>query len=250
MVNIFKNKKIVIWISSIVLSLSILVGGVLLYTSDYYFADTVAIESFRVDGTVQKREVKKGITAYGKEDADYGIIFYPGGKVEHTAYEPLMRELASKGALCVLVEMPFNLAVLGMNKADGIREQFPNVSRWYMSGHSLGGAMAAAYLEKNASEFEGLILLAAYSTTDLSSTSLRVLPIYGSEDGVMNMEKYKECKTNLPANTTSVKLKGGCHAYFGMYGEQEGDGTPTLTNVEQIRKTSEHITRFIAEGVK
>ena len=250
MVNIFKKKKIVIWISSIVLSLSILVGGVLLYTSDYYFADTVAIESFRVDGTVQKREVKKGITAYGKEDAAYGIIFYPGGKVEHTAYEPLMRELASKGALCVLVEMPFNLAVLGMNKADGIREQFPNVSRWYMSGHSLGGAMAANYLANHAQEYEGLILLASYSTKDLSAENLRVLSVCASNDTVLNKDKYEECKKNLPAHFIEYTISGGCHAYFGMYGEQEGDGTPTLTNVEQIRKTSEHITRFIAEGVK
>ncbi len=248
--SIFKNKKIVIWISSIFLSISILVGGLSIYASDYYRADTTAIKEFGLDGAIAQREIKKGITAYGKEDADYGIIFYPGGKVEHTAYVPLMRQLASKGALCILIEMPFKLAVLGANKADDIREEFPNVSRWYMSGHSLGGAMASSYVEKNASEFEGLILLGAYSTKDLSATSLRVLSIYGSEDKVMNMEKYEECKANLPANAYDIKLKGGCHAYFGMYGEQEGDGTATITNAEQIRKTSDRITNFIAEGAK
>ena len=248
--KVLKRKKLAIWLSSIVLAITLIAGGFTMYVSDYYRADTQAIKAFSVDGTVEQREIKKGVTAYGKEDAKYGIIFYPGGKVEYTAYEPLMRQLASKGALCILVKMPFNLAVLDINAADGICEKYPNVTTWYMAGHSLGGSMAASYIAKNTEEFKGLILLAAYSTSDISESGLRVLSIYGSEDTVMNKEKYDECKKNLPAAAIEVKLKGGCHAYFGMYGEQAGDGTPTITNTEQIKKASDHITQFITEGEK
>ena len=35
---------------------------------------------------------------------------------------------------------------------------------------------------------------------------------------------------------------GGCHAGFGMYGPQDGDGTPTITATEQITRTADAIT--------
>jgi len=60
---------------------------------------------------------------------DSASIFYPGGKVEHTAYVPLLRACAERGILCVLVQMPCNLAVLNVNGADGIRERFSEIDR-------------------------------------------------------------------------------------------------------------------------
>lgn len=64
-----------------------------------------------------------------------------------------------------------------------------------------------------------------------------VISIYGSCDGVLNLDKYKECKSNLPASYTEKVIDGGCHAYFGMYGEQKGDGIAEITNGEQIETT-------------
>lgn len=102
--------------------------------------------------------------------------------------------------------------------------------------------MAASYLADHADEYEGLILLGAYSTADLSETGLEVLSVYGSEDKVMNRVKYEQNKSNLPDDFTEIVLAGGCHAYFGMYGVQEGDGVPTIRNEEQILFTAEHIS--------
>ena len=107
--------------------------------------------------------------------------------------------------------------------------------------------MAAAYLEKNAEGYEGLILLASYSTADLSQTELEVLSIYGSEDKVLSREKYDEYKSNLPDGFVEMVIDGGCHAYFGMYGAQNGDGVPTISNSEQIRITVEAIVNMINE---
>ena len=69
--------------------------------------------------------------------------------------------------------------------------------------------------------------------------------VYGSEDKVLNWEKYDECKNNLPSGFVEHIVKGACHAYFGVYGEQDGDGTPTISNEEQIRATSSIILEFI-----
>ena len=103
----------------------------------------------------------------------------------------------------------------------------------------------AAYLSENTEDFEGLILLGSYSTANLSDTSLDALSIYGSEDKVLNYEKYNANKSNLPDDFTEVVIDGGCHAYFGMYGMQDGDGTPRITNKEQINQTVNRVAEFI-----
>lgn len=211
-----------------------------MYVNDYYRADSAAIAAF-----VPESHLSAG--AYVPEEPfEAGLIFYPGGKVEAAAYAPLMEACAAEGILCVPVEMPLRLAVLDVNAADGIREQFPEVERWYIGGHSLGGAMAAAYLGDHAHDFAGLVLLGAYATEDLSDTELEVLSVYGSEDLVLDREKYEENRQNLPEECTELVLDGGCHAGFGMYGAQDGDGTPTLTAAEQIRLTAEAIGEFTA----
>ena len=99
--------------------------------------------------------------------------------------------------------------------------------------------MAAGYAAKNAQEFEGLLLLASYSTADISQSGLDVLSVYGSEDEVLNMEKYEENIGNLPSDVQERVVEGGCHAYFGSYGEQEGDGTATINPIEQMKITLE-----------
>ena len=83
--------------------------------------------------------------------------------------------------------------------------------------------------------------MAAYSTKDLSQSDLDVLLIRGSNDQVLNMEKYEENLSNLPDDYTEVVIEGGCHGYFGDYGMQAGDGTPTITVEEQTKETVDAI---------
>ncbi len=228
-----------------VLVVLLLICGV--YVSDYYHADDTAIAAYEVEGNFDVKTWDDKTIIYESEHAMAGLIFYPGGKVEYTAYEPLMKELAAEGILCALVEMPFNLAVLDVNAADGIKEQYPDIDNWYMGGHSLGGSMASAYLSDNADEYKGLILLGSYSTEDLSHTKLRVLSIYGSEDKVLNKDKYNDSLVNMPKSFSEFVIQGGCHAYFGMYGQQDGDGTPTISNEFQIEITATKIEEFIIQ---
>ena len=135
---------------------------------------------------------------------------------------------------------------MNADAADGLRQAHPEVTDWYIAVHSLGGAMAASYAAKHAEDFSGLILLAAYSTKDLTQTPLRVLSVYGSEDGVMNRDSYEKDRANLPDDTTEIVIDGGCHAQFGCYGAQDGDGTPTISATEQISQTASAIAAFVA----
>lgn len=217
----------------------------IVYLEDYYHADMEAIKIFVADSTVEMYCSEDGNIIWEPEQASAGFIFYPGGKVEHTAYIPLMDALSARGILCVLVEMPFRLAIFDINAAEGIQEEFPQIKNWYIGGHSFGGSMAASYLSDGGDSFEGLILLGSYSVEDLSETNLSVLSIYGSDDMVVNREKYEESKENLPASFEEIIIPGGCHAYFGMYGEQEGDGVPTITNEDQIIYTADAIAAMV-----
>ena len=232
-----KGLKVLIIIAAVLLVCFIACA---VYVSDYYRAEEAAV--LISDGA---HELSEDILVFEPENARAGFIFYPGGKVEYTAYEPLMNACKEQGILCVLVKMPFNLAVLDINAANGITEQFPHVENWYIGGHSLGGSMAAGFLAENLTEFDGLILLGSYSTYDLSDAGVSVLSVYGSEDTVLNREKYNEYRVNLPDDFTEIVIDGGCHAYFGVYGPQDGDGTPEISNEEQISLTAEAISAFV-----
>ncbi len=240
--NVKRGKIITI---ATLLAILLLVGVCAVYVNDYYRADSKAIAEFEVENAIDKKVLGDDTIVYVGKETNAGLIFYPGGKVEYTAYEPLMKSLASEGVLCMLARMPFSLAVLDVNAADGLQELYPEIEEWYIGGHSLGGSMAASYFSKNVSEYEGIVLLGSYSTADLSQTGVDVLSIYGSEDKVLNREKYLEYEVNLPDDFTELVIDGGCHAYFGMYGEQEGDGTPEISNAEQIKITTEAIMEMI-----
>ncbi|MBQ1206721.1 MAG: alpha/beta hydrolase [Clostridia bacterium] len=242
-----KRKRFIV-IVSITLVIAILFTACAIYLCDHYEADEDAIAAFAPNNTVKTQNLENGNTVFRTDEIRAGFIFYPGGKVESEAYKPLMISLASYGFLCVLVDMPFNLAVLDINAADGIQQQFPEVKDWYIGGHSLGGAMAASYLGDNSESFKGLALLGAYSTEDLSGTDLSVISIYGSEDKVMDRQEYESNKQNLPKNFKEIVIEGGCHSYFGMYGAQDGDGIPSWSNQDQIVYTAQQITRYFIHG--
>lgn len=241
-----KPKKALRIILLVLLAALVLCGGfAAAYVNDYYHAEEIATQAMTAGDEVEIGRWEDGTIVFQPQTPAEGLIFYPGGKVEYNAYAPLMRACAQRGILCVLVKMPCNLAVLNANAADGIVEQFPQVERWYIGGHSLGGAMAASYAAKHSDTLDGLILLAAYSTADLADTDIAVLSLYGSEDGVLNREKYQEYQSNLPENAEESILQGGCHAYFGSYGAQDGDGIPTITNEQQVRWTADNIAEWI-----
>lgn len=229
----------------VALLLAVVIIGGFVYVKSGYDATEEAVAATASNENVTVTEEKNGDLVFMPENPIAGMIFYPGAKVEYKAYAPLMQKFAQQRIACVLVEMPLNLAVLDKDAAKGIKEQYPQIRDWYMAGHSLGGAMAASYTAAHADEYKGLILLAAYSEEDLSQTELQVISLYGSEDQVLDLEKYEECKLNLPETTYGLAIGGGCHAFFGDYGEQSGDGEPWIDREKQMDLTVEAVLKQI-----
>lgn len=237
-----KVKRAFFIILLIIISLSAVCA---VYLSDYYHASKAAMGALNLPPAAVEIKQSDHRIAVIPQNPIAGMIFYPGGKVQYEAYVPLLEACAEKGILCIMPKMPGNLAVLDPNAAEGIQAEYPQISKWYMAGHSLGGAMAANYAASNADNFSGLILLAAYSTKDLTNSGLNVISIYGSEDNVLNMEKLVQSRANLPENAEELVIEGGCHAFFGSYGNQDGDGRPTITREEQILQTASAIEAFV-----
>ena len=238
------KKKILIALVSIIAVIILLCGVCLVFVLDCYKADMDAINSFATENEVDYT-TDGAYTVFAPEGASVGLIFYPGAKVEHEAYLPLMEACADKGILCVLVEMPMYFPLIGSGLAEGVCEMFPNIDKWYIGGHSLGGYSASMYLEKNLDKFEGLILLASYTASDFSNKDIDALAIYGTEDKIMNRERYNEGLALLPNDYTELVIEGGCHAFFAMYNGQDIADAKGITNEEQIFATAEAIAEFV-----
>ena len=144
-------------VSLIVIAIMVIVF--LVYVSNYYHVQDrqAALES---TDDVKVEEVDYGYFFDGPGN-DTALIFYPGAKVEDLAYASLLKQLAADGIDCYLVHMPGNLAFMGMNRADKVMETY-SYEHWYLVGHSLGGAMAAVYADKNSEKLDGLIFLIEY----------------------------------------------------------------------------------------
>ena len=229
------RRKLWTWLIGVVAVLSVAAAGANLWVEGQYPYRDAATAALVTDAAVTVEQTESAI-AFIPDEPVSGFIFYPGGLVPTEAYAPLLHALAEEGVLCVVPVMPFRLAVLDMNAADGIAAQYPDITRWAIGGHSLGGAMAASYAAGHGEDFAALVLLAAYSTAELPE-DLSVVSIYGDADGVMNREKYAKYRPNLPENAVELIIPGGNHAQFGDYGSQKGDGAATIPPDEQIRQT-------------
>ena len=144
--------------------------------SDYYPADEIALEVLAQDSTI---EVQDDLTILSPSyPTDTAVIFYPGAKVEAEAYLPLLEQIRQTGVICILVHMPFRMAIFDANAAEEVMEQFPDIQHWYIAGHSMGGAMASRFAAGHPDEVDGLILLGAYIYGDYPPE--KTLTVYGS----------------------------------------------------------------------
>ena len=230
----------------ILIILILLAASAAVYTADFHHADESARACLETPAPGIMTETSKGKIAFIPEEPKAGLIFYPGGKVEYTAYAPLMEKLAQEGILCVLLKMPLNLAVLDRNAAEGVANEYPAVSRWAVGGHSLGGVMAASYAAGHPGSVDALVLLASYSTANLTDKGIDALSIYGTEDGVLSTAAYEKNRANLPSDLSETVIDGGCHSYFGNYGMQKGDGEPYMSRDEQQLMTAVAVAEFLS----
>jgi hypothetical protein len=179
--------------------------------------------------------------------ASTALIFYPGGRVDYRAYAPLLRPIAAQGYLVVLVPMPLNLAVFGVEKAQEVIAAFPEIKHWAIGGHSLGGSMAAQFVINHPNEISGIAFWASYPGSSMAGLSIPVVSISGGNDGLATPAKIDAARGLLPAATRYVAIQGGIHAQFGSYGAQPGDGTAGLPASAQWDQTIQATVELLSQ---
>ncbi|MFP4363541.1 MAG: alpha/beta hydrolase [Spirochaetia bacterium] len=241
------KKKVLIWgLSSITIVLLILLCLSLFWVLDSYPA--LENDPPVPFASVEIREAGNHIAVLPQgEPYNTGIIFYPGGKIEPEAYIPFFGPIAQQGVAVYIVKMPLNLAFLGINRAEAVISNTPDIERWIISGHSLGGAMACEWAAGNREAITGLILLASYpaETTDLSDSGFQALSITAENDWILNYNTYVNSQILLPEETQFLSIQGGNHAGFGYYGPQSGDGPQDLGYIQQFLMSQNAILDFI-----
>lgn len=233
-------------LTGIAILLLLVVSAFFIYVGSYYKASSFAVDSLESDSIVKVEENGDILFEPVSNDKHTGFIFYPGAKVEPSAYAPLAKEIASNGYTVIIAKMRFNLAILSPNRADNIISNYKDIDNWVIGGHSLGGVMASNYALEN-DKIKGLVLLASYpqSETELTNSPIKVLSLWGSNDKVADLSKVKEAKNVMPSDSEFIEIKGGNHGGFGDYGHQKGDGKASITNKQQIMDTSKDIVKLL-----
>ena len=177
-----------------------------------------------------------------------GLLFYPGLRVTPSSYVAKLSTLAVSANVQVAIgRPPLNVAVFSIGQADAMRVALPGVTRWYVGGHSLGGAMACRYASTHLASLEGVVLLGTYCGTDISDSSLRVLSVAAENDGLFPPSKIAAARRELPAGARMVQIPGMNHAQFGNYGEQAGDNAPTIEDARTRLALADAAATFFLE---
>lgn len=172
--------------------------------------------------------------AFGPASSAVGVILYPGARIDADAYAPAARDLAeATDARVVVVDPPFDVALLAVDAATAVRADHPDVDRWVVGGHSLGGVAATRYAAASPDDVAGVLLWASYPASgDPLPGDLAAASVTGDRDEVLDRTAYDDARALLPADTEFVELAGVNHAQFGAYGAQPGDGEATVSDVE------------------
>jgi hypothetical protein len=175
-----------------------------------------------------------------------GLVVYPGAMVPPAAYGPLAQRIAAQGYLVVVVAMPLNLAVLDIDAAKSVIAAHPEVTRWAIAGHSLGGAMAAQFVASNPGVMRGLALWAAYSSADVSASGVACTSVYGTLDAGIDQITSDDARSHLPADCAFVPIEGGNHEQMGYYTGQPNDPPATISRDAQQAQVAQATLEMLA----
>ena len=176
--------------------------------------------------------------------ATKGFIFYPGERVDSSSYAKLCNNVASYGYKVVAVDMPFNYANFGKNKATKVIEGNPEITKWMIGGDSLGGTVACEYAVNN-HKVEGIVLISSYPRDNIRELGFDVLSIWGSKDNVVDYKELINSKEQLPKDTKYVEIEGANHSQFANYGMYAGDEEALISSDEQMDITVRNIVNFL-----
>jgi hypothetical protein len=182
------------------------------------------------------------------------LIFVCGSGVAASAYAPLLRPVAEAGHPVFIVKLPYRFAAFESHKqaaidhVSGVIAAHPEISRWVVSGHSLGGALACRAVKSRPKDFSAMVLIGTtHPKEDMSALLMPVTKAYATNDRVASLDRMFANKRLLPASTRWVEIKGGNHSQFGRYGHQLLDGKATISREAQEAATRAVILEVLNE---
>lgn len=140
-------------------------GGVGLWawgSSRHAAAAPQALEALRSDDSVVVAEEPYLSFAPAAGPARMGVVLYPGANCDIRGYAPLLRRFAEAGYFVVAVPMPLGFAFMAPDRAEAVFAAYPQIARWAIIGHSLGGAMAAGFVYRHPQSVTGLVIWDSY----------------------------------------------------------------------------------------
>lgn len=182
-----------------------------------------------------------------------GLVFYPGARVDARAYANILRPVAAAGFLVVVLKEPFGIGLIHVNHAEQAITVHSEIKSWAVGGHSLGGVAASTFADSHAPSVKALVLYASYPASKLQRSDLRVLSVSAGDDGLATPAKITASKADLPRTTRYVVVAGAVHSFFGDYGVQPGDGTPTTpqaTAQAQVARSTRDLLAALAPRPK
>jgi pimeloyl-ACP methyl ester carboxylesterase len=90
-------------------------------------------------------------------------------------------------------------------------------------------------------------LWATAMPSDYSDQKIPMLFIWGDQDGLLPVERFKMGQSNLPADVEYVTLQGANHKNFAMYSHQFFDNDATIDWMEQIDFANKTTAAFFAK---
>jgi pimeloyl-ACP methyl ester carboxylesterase len=169
-----------------------------------------------------------------------GVIFYPGAYVDVRGYLPTLRPVAAAGYRVVIVPMPFELAIFGIDRALDVQRAHPDIAGWAIIGHSVGGAMAAMFASQHPQALTGVIIWDSYppSIAHLRDYAHPVWLIHRATPAGAPPESFARQRDLFPADSRWAPIRGGVHMNFGSFsgGGYVEDWPPGITQAAQHRE--------------
>lgn len=246
-----KTSKIVRNVILIVLAVAVLLSAVIVgmcLFNSRPAVQTVAVYQQKYTSAIINMQDDGGVEILPRSNANNtGIIFYVGAQITPDAYIPILSRLSEQGYSCFIPNLSFNMAALEPNAAEAIINEHPEISSWYIAGHSMGGLTASGFAADNPDKVDGLIMLAAYTNRDLSESNLPMLSIYGDTDGVMNKDLYNKRMEWNSKDFDEHIIAGANHAQYGDYGRQPRDNDALISAESQQKQTADIILEWLKE---
>jgi pimeloyl-ACP methyl ester carboxylesterase len=166
-----------------------------------------------------------------------GVVVYPGAYVDIRGYALTLREIAAAGYRVVVVAMPFELAIFGIDRAEDAIRANPDIGRWAIIGHSVGGAMAATFAYRHPDLVDGVIIWDSYppSITSLAQDPRPVWLIHRATPDGAPPPAFARQRHLFPPSSRWAAVPGGNHMQFGSFsgGGYVEDWPATLTPAQQ-----------------